>query len=141
MSLKYRCLVVFMMMFSLVNVAYSKSEQYHRIVNLTDIVDDGDQIVKFKDKKGECYYFGKAKIVSVENFKIFGMEIPDAPKTKRWDLTIEKKVCEYFTYDKILYVVPDEKTIHGRHDSVLIPAGTDFLLFSSEEERKAYFYK
>lgn len=141
MNVFLRVFAVFMLTYVGINTCHAKDEQYHAVVNLTDIVDGGDQFVKFKDKKGECYYLGKAKIVSFENFKVFGMEVPDAPKTKLWDFIIERKICYNFTYDQILYATPVEKTIHGRHDSVLIPAGTDFLLFSSEEERKAYFYK
>ena len=43
MSIKNRCLVVLMMTFSLVNVAYAKNEQPYRVVNMNDIADDGNQ--------------------------------------------------------------------------------------------------
>ncbi len=37
-------------------------------------------------KKGDCYYFGQALLVSVKNAKVLGVEIPDAPKrSKAWD--------------------------------------------------------
>ncbi|WP_407200166.1 hypothetical protein [Enterobacter asburiae] len=51
MSIKNRCLVVLMMTFSLVNVAYAKNEQPYRVVNMNDIADDGNQNVKFINKR------------------------------------------------------------------------------------------
>ncbi|EKE5679271.1 hypothetical protein OV002_005094, partial [Escherichia coli] len=106
------------------------------------------QNVKFINKKGNCYYFGQALLVSTQNAKIFGVEIPDAPKSKAWNFIIESKVCQGGDRDKTpysvkqtLYLAPDTKTIQRKSDSVLIPAGTEFFVFPSEEERKKYFDK
>ncbi|HDJ9755122.1 TPA: hypothetical protein PRS18_004356 [Escherichia coli] len=144
----HRCLVVLLMTFSLINVAYAKNEQPYRVVNMNDIADDGNQNVKFFNKKGNCYYFGQALLVSVKNAKMFGMEIPDAPKSKAWDFIIKSKVCQGGDRDKTpysvkqtLYLAPDTKTIQRKSDSALIPAGTEFLVFPSEEERNKYFGK
>ncbi|EJY7193773.1 hypothetical protein OGI85_004412 [Salmonella enterica] len=148
MSIKNRCLVVLMMTFSLVNVAYAKNEQPYRVVNMNDIADDGNQNVKFINKKGGCYYFGQALLVSVKNAKVLGVEIPDAPKSKAWDFIIKSRVCQGGDRDKTpysvnqtLYLTPDIKTIQRNMYSALIPAGTEFLVFSSEEERNKYFGK
>ncbi|EDO5210595.1 hypothetical protein DC490_003558 [Escherichia coli] len=148
MSTKHRCLIVLMMTFSLVNVAFAKNELPYRVVVMNDIADDGNQNVKFINKKGGCYYFGQALLVSVQNAKIFGVEIPDAPKSKAWDFIVKSKVCQGGDRDKTpysvkqtLYLAPDTKTIQRKTDSVLIPAGTEFLAFPSEEERKKYFDK
>ncbi|HAW1374513.1 TPA: hypothetical protein JLM45_004529 [Escherichia coli] len=144
----HRCLVVLLMTLSLVNVAYAKNEQPYRVVNMNDIADDGNQNVKFINKKGDCYYFGHALLVSVRNAKIFGMEIPDAPKSKAWDFIIKSKVCQGgdrdmtpYSVKQTLYLAPDTKTIQRKSGSVLIPAGTEFFVFPSEEERKKYFDK
>ncbi|EKA2676183.1 hypothetical protein OKW79_004486 [Salmonella enterica] len=148
MSTKHICLVVLMMTFLLVNVADAENEQPYRVVNMSDIADYGNQNVKFINKKGDCYYFGQALLVSVQNAKILGMEIPDAPKSKAWDFIIKSKVCQGGDRDKTpysvkqtLYLVPDTKTIQRKSDSVLIPAGTEFFVFPSEEERNKYFDK
>ncbi|HFW0630169.1 TPA: hypothetical protein ACIAUR_004482, partial [Salmonella enterica subsp. enterica serovar Saintpaul] len=107
-----------------------------------------NQNVKFINKKGNCYYFGQALLVSVQNEKIFGVDIPGAPKSKAWDFIIKSKVCQGGDRDKTpysvkqtLYLAPDTKTIQRKSDSVLIPAGTEFFVFPSEEERKKYFDK
>ncbi|EFE6523831.1 hypothetical protein CEF37_004245 [Escherichia coli] len=148
MSLKYRCFVVLMMAFPLVNFAYAKNEQVYRVLNMNDIVDGGNQGVKFLDKKGSCYYFGQALLVSEKNAKILGVEIPDAPKSKAWDFVISSRVCQGSDHDKTpysvkqtLYLAPDTKTIHRKSYSALIPAGTEFLVFTSEDERNKYFTK
>lgn len=148
MSIKNSGLLVLMMTFSLVNVVDAKNEQPYRVVNMSDIADDGNQNVKFINKKGNCYYFGQALLISVQNAKIFGVDIPDAPKSKAWDFIIKSKVCQGGDSDKTpysvkqtLYLAPDTKTIQRKSDSVLIPAGTEFLVFSSEEERNKYFGK
>ncbi|HBT1792667.1 TPA: hypothetical protein L9I89_004458 [Klebsiella pneumoniae] len=148
MSIKNSGLLVLMMAFSLVNVADAKNEQPYRAVNMSDIADDGNQNVKFINKKGNCYYFGQALLISVQNAKVFGVDIPGAPKSKAWDFIIKSKVCQGGDSDKTpysvkqtLYLAPDTKTIQRKSDSVLIPAGTEFLVFSSEEERNKYFGK
>ncbi|HCD3589361.1 TPA: hypothetical protein NBN86_003786 [Klebsiella pneumoniae] len=148
MRIKNSGLLVLMMTFSLVNVASAKNEQPYRVVNINDIADVGNQSVKFINKKGDCYYFGQALLVSVKNAKILGVEIPDAPKSKAWDFIIKSRVCQGGDRDKApysvkqtLYLAPDTKTIQRKSDSVLIPAGTDFFVFPSEEERKKYFDK
>ncbi|ELD8955936.1 hypothetical protein RLP73_003980 [Escherichia coli] len=148
MSTKHRCLVVLMMTFSLVNVASAKNEQPYRVVVMNDIADDDNQNVKFLNKKGDCYYFGQALLVSVQNAKIFGVEIPDAPKSKAWDFIIKSRVCQGgdrdrtpYSVKQTLYLAPDTKTIQRKSGSVLIPAGTEFLVFRSEEERNKYFGK
>lgn len=84
MRVKISGLLVLMMTFSLVNIAYAKNEQPFRVVNMNDIADEGNQ-----------------------------------------------KLC----------LAPDTKTIQRKSDSVLIPAGTEFFVFPSEEERKKYFNK
>lgn len=148
MSIKNSGLLVLMMTFSFVNVADAKNEQPYRVVNMSDIDEDGNQNVKFINKKGDCYYFGQALLISVQNAKIFGVDIPDAPKSKAWDFIIKSKVCQGGDRDKTpysvkqtLYLAPDTKTIQRKSDSVLIPAGTEFFVFPSEEERKKYFDK
>ncbi|EAR6118060.1 hypothetical protein ET015_19905 [Salmonella enterica] len=148
MNIKNSGLLVLMMAFSLVNVADAKNEQPYRVVNMSDIADDGNQNVKFINKKGNCYYFGQALLISVQNTKIFGVDIPGAPKSKAWDFIITSKVCQGGDSDKTpysvkqtLYLAPDTKTIQRKSDSVLIPAGTEFFVFPSEEERKKYFDK
>ncbi|HBE3121330.1 TPA: hypothetical protein KL507_003694 [Escherichia coli] len=148
MSTKHSCLVVLMMTFSLVNVAAAKNDQPYRVVNMSDISDDGNQNVKFINKTGSCYYFGQALLVSEQNATILGVEIPDAPKSKAWDFIIINKVCQGSDSDKTpysvkqtLYLAPDTKTIQRKSYSVLIPAGTEFLAFPSAEERKKYFDK
>ncbi|EPB0661515.1 hypothetical protein ACQ92W_004228 [Escherichia coli] len=148
MSTKHSCLVVLMLTFSLVNVASAKNELPYRVVVMNDIADDGNQNVKFINKKGNCYYFGQALLVSVQNAKIFGVEISDAPKSKAWDFIIKSRVCQGGDRDKTpysvkqtLYLAPDTKTIQRKSDTVLIPAGTEFFVFPSEEERKKYFEK
>lgn len=52
MRVKISGLLVLMMTFSLVNVAYAKNEQPFRVVNMNDIADEGNQNVKFINKKG-----------------------------------------------------------------------------------------
>ncbi|EEJ4206650.1 hypothetical protein CSE83_004483 [Salmonella enterica subsp. enterica serovar Javiana] len=148
MSIKNSGLLVLMMTFSLVNVADAENEQPYRVVNMSDISNDGNQNVKFINKKGNCYYFGQALLISVQNAKIFGVDIPSAPKSKAWDFIIKSKVCQGGDSDKTpysvkqtLYLAPDTKTIQRKSDSVLIPAGTEFFVFPSEEERKKYFDK
>lgn len=141
MNNQVKILLVVMVTIMGMSVSYANSEEYHKVVSMTDIVDDGDQNVKFIDKKGECYYLGKATVVSVENANVFGVEIPDVPESKLWDLKIEKKVCQNISYDQTLYVVPDEKTINRKNNEVLIPAGTEFLVFPSKEELKKHFYQ
>lgn len=148
MSTKHSCLVVLMMAVSLVNVADAKNEQPYRVVVMNDISDNGNQNVKFINKKGDCNYFGQALLVSEQIAKILGVEIPDAPKSKAWDFIIKSKVCQGGDRDKTpysvkqtLYLAPDTKTIQRKSDSVLIPAGTEFFVFPSEEERKKYFDK
>lgn len=47
MRVKISGLLVLMMTFSLVNVAYAKNEQPFRVVNMNDIADEGNQNVKF----------------------------------------------------------------------------------------------
>lgn len=69
MSIKNSGLLVLMMTFSLVNFAYAINEQPFRVVNMNDIADEGNQNVKFINKKGNCYYFGQALLVSVQNEK------------------------------------------------------------------------
>ncbi|EAS6882758.1 hypothetical protein EA560_21830 [Salmonella enterica] len=148
MSTKHSCLVVLMMAVSLVNVADAKNEQPYRVVVMNDIFDNGNQNVKFINKKGDCNYFGQTLLVSKQNANILGVEIPDAPKSKAWDFIIKSKVCQGGDRDKTpysvkqtLYLAPDTKTIQRKSDSVLIPAGTEFFVFPSEEERKKYFDK
>ncbi|HAZ5675254.1 TPA: hypothetical protein J8D84_003404 [Escherichia coli] len=148
MSIKNSVLLVLMMTFSLVNIADAKNDQPFRVVNMSDISDDGNQNVKFINKTGGCYYFGQALLISVQNAKILGVEIPGAPKSKAWDFIIKDKVCQGSDSDKTpysvkqtIYLAPDTKTIQRKSDSVLIPAGTEFLAFPSEEERNKYFDK
>ncbi len=44
-----------------------------------------------------------------------------------------------YSVNQTLYLTPDTKTIQRNMYSALIPAGTEFLFFSSEEERNKYF--
>jgi len=103
------------------------------VYNVNSISVEGNQQVKFIDKKGECYYFGDVKqFKEKQDNRVFGFKIGES-ETNRYKFSITRKVCRDRAYDVSLFTAPTKK-IWNTNDNTLLSSGTEFRIFSSEEE-------
>lgn len=124
----------FMLLFASVSSFAGSDQTVNQLVyNVNSISIEGEQQVKFIDKKGECYYFGKVKKLKVkQDSRIFGFKVGEV-ETNRYKFTISRKVCRDMTYDVSLFPAPTKK-LWNTNDNTLLSSGTEFRVFSSEEE-------
>ncbi|MGC0987139.1 hypothetical protein WKH15_21725 [Pantoea agglomerans] len=107
------------------------------VYNVNSISVEGNQQVKFIDKKGECYYFGEVKQFKVKHDnRVFGVKIGES-ETNRYKFYITRKVCRDMAYDVSLFPAPTKK-LWNTNDNTLLSSGTEFRVFSSEEEMKIF---
>lgn len=103
------------------------------IYNVNSISAEDNQLVKFIDKKGECYYFGEVKrFVGKHDNRVFGFKIGES-EINTYKFSITRKVCRDMAYDVSLFTAPTKKNWNV-NDNTLLSSGTEFRFFSSEEE-------
>lgn len=112
--------------------AGSDEESNQLVYNVNSIGVEGDQQVKFIDKKGECYYFGEVKqFKGMHDNRVFGFKIGES-EIKSYKFSITRKVCRDKAYDVSLFPAPTKK-IWSTNDNTILSSGTEFRVFSSEK--------